>query len=427
MGETMDEKAAGRNVVLGITVICIILAAGLAGTLIILASSTAANSQISALNSQIAALQNENSQLQAWLDGNGTLQAWLDGNRTYYQDQIASLNSQITDLQSQIDALTAMTILKIVVLLPGSISDAGWNSAMYVGATALGEEMTQIEVTIDQGLGQVGIEDTMRDYARDGYKLIFCHSIQYNSQALAVALEYPNTWFIVSGATEYSANVVGLNQPLWEGAFLAGMVAGGVTNSNIIGGVAGFNYPTTAAVPNAFILGAKYINPAITALPTIFAGVWDDVGKGREAGEALIAQGADFLISRGDGLTLGVIQAASAHSAPGTADTVYMVGDIQDQHALASKTIITSNTWLAEPCMKNFVVMYRNGTLTGNRDYVWGIKYGAIALAPFWELDYKVPASVKDRINACLAGIKAGTFRIIVDNATGVVSTLGTF
>jgi basic membrane protein A and related proteins len=307
--------------------------------------------------------------------------------------------------------------LKIAVLLPGSITDAGFNSAMYTAANEVAQEMgSTVTITIAEGLGQVGVEPTMRDYASQGYSLIFCHTIQYQDPALKIGPEFPNTWFIVSGAYLYNTNVVGLIQPMWEGAYLAGMVAGAITNTSKIGAVAGYDYPETRAVPLAFFDGAEKTKVGVNGT-LIFGGVWDDVGKGRESGEALISQGCDVILGRGDGLDLGVIQAASIHSAPGTAQTVYMVGDIADQHALAPKTIITSNLWLAKPAILNFIDMYKNGTLAANtalaspiRRYEWGIKYGSAGIAPFYGLDYKVPAAVKTMINNCINAIKAGTF-----------------
>jgi len=309
--------------------------------------------------------------------------------------------------------------LKIAVLLPGSITDAGFNSAMYTAANEVAQEMSDtVTITIAEGLGQVGVEPTMVSYAEDGYKLIFCHTIQYQDPALKLGPSYPDTWFIVSGAYLYNSNVVGLIQPMWEGAYLAGMVAGMITNTSKIGAVAGYDYPETRAVPLAFFDGAKKTNVAVNGT-MIFAGVWDDVGKGRESGETLISQGCDVLFGRGDGLDLGVIQAASIHSAPGTAQTVYMVGDIADQHALAPKTIITSNLWLAKPCILNLIALYNNGTLKANselaspiRRYSWGIASDACGIAPFFGLDYKVPPQVKTMINNCIAAIKAGTFAI---------------
>jgi basic membrane protein A len=323
--------------------------------------------------------------------------------------------------------------LKMAVLLPGSITDAGWNSAMYTGASALQSEMTDnLTITIAEGLGQVGVAPTMRDYASRGYKILICWTIQYTADAMAVHNDFNDTFFIVTSAYQTAPNVIGLDVNLWESAYLAGLAMGGLSNSNIVGGVAGFNYATTAAVPRAFFLGCQRANPAITALPIIFGGVWDDVNKGAEVGAALIAQGADIIISRGDGLSLGVIQAATAASHPGTADTVYMCGDMADQNALAPKVIVTSNIVFAKQQLKNIYQMVMNGSMaavgaTPDRLMVWGVHESTSGIAPFHGLEYKISAAAKDLVNRCKAAMIAGTFRVDVNRTSGALTVVGTF
>ena len=327
--------------------------------------------------------------------------------------------------------------LKMAVLLPGSITDAGWNAAMYMGASALQAKFPDnLTVTIAEGLGQVGVAGTMRDYANQGYKILVCWTIQYTADAMAVHNDYNDTWFIVTSAYQTAPNVIGLDVNLWESSYLAGLAMGRLSNSGIVGGICGFDYPTTGAVPRCFMLGATdsraRVGLSTTSLPVLPGGVWDDVNKGRELGQSLIDQGADIIVSRGDGLSLGVIQAASAASHPGTSDTVYMCGDMADQNALASKVIVTSNIVFAEHQLESIWKMVVNGSMqavadSGDRLMVWGVKQGMSGIAPFHGLDYKITAEVKSLVAACQAAIVAGTFRVMVNRTSGAVWTEGTF
>ncbi|HJX23463.1 MAG TPA: BMP family protein [Candidatus Bathyarchaeia archaeon] len=309
--------------------------------------------------------------------------------------------------------------LKVAVLLPGSITDAGFNAAMYTAAQSVSTEMNDtIAMSIAEGLGQVGLQPTLQDYAGRGYKLIFAWSWNYQDSCNRVTPDFPDVWFILPGASQTNGNVISALPQLWDGAYLAGMVAASVSNTSKLGAVGGYSDTFSVAVLEAFIAGGQRVNPNINGT-CIYAGVWDDVGKGREAGEALIGAGADVLFSRGDGLTLGVIQAASMHSAPGTSKTVYMVGDIADQHALAPKTIITSNITPDGPLIKNVIAMYNNGTLAANRDndvrsYFWGLKYGVSDITPFYALDYKVPANIKAQVADVRKAILNGSFTVPV-------------
>jgi len=105
-----EKKVVGRNVAIALGIICIIVAVGLVGPIIIGKDNT-----IATKDSLIQILTSQKNQLQTWLDGNKTLlnqtQTWLDGNITYYNSQINSLNSQITSLQNQVNDLTDITNL----------------------------------------------------------------------------------------------------------------------------------------------------------------------------------------------------------------------------------------------------------------------------------------------------------------------------
>jgi basic membrane lipoprotein Med (substrate-binding protein (PBP1-ABC) superfamily) len=176
------------------------------------------------------------------------------------------------------------------------------------------------------------------------------------------------------------------------------------------------------------------VNPNVTAVKVVVGQVWDDVGAGINAGNTILSAGADVLYSRGDGLTVGVIQAASAKSHPGTANTTYFIGDMADQAPLNDKMIIASSIYNPKPVMENLIAMWNNGTLransqlntTASNTYTWGVKYDSAGIIINPLLAYKIPAGIMTNINAAIAAFKAGTFSMAYDNA-GVPTYTGTF
>ena len=232
------------------------------------------------------------------------------------------------------------TEIRYAFLLPGSITDSGWNAQMYISAQKA-EELLPITVTIAYGLGQTGVLSIYQEFAEAGYDVIWGHTIQYVDPANQVAGAYPDTWFV--GPDFYTrsyANVIAMSALQHEGAYLCGMVAGALTDTGKIGFIGGYNYESVVIVGNNFYLGANLTYFARTGnavnFSTIYTGVWDDVDKGREAGESLLSAGVDAALARGNGMTLGAIQAFSA------ANDTYFFGDIADQRALSS-VIVASN------------------------------------------------------------------------------------
>ena len=296
--------------------------------------------------------------------------------------------------------------LKVAFMLPGSITDAGWNAAMYTAATEVAKEL-DIDIDISHGLGQVGVDATMRSYAERGYKLIFCWTLGYQDAALRVAPDYKDTWFIGMNwwKTDNLPNIVWQLTPMHEGAYLAGLAASAFTKTGTVAFLDGQKFPMMIATSEGFKAGvergAQILGKQIKVIRD-FVGVWDDVAAGREKALALIDAGADVILFRGDGITLGGIQAASLRG-------VYAIGDMTDQNALAPKTIITSNIIDCKNVIRYFVNQYRAGTLKAGA-HPLGLAQGVEEIAPFHGFDNQVPAAIKAEIERVRAEVKAGTF-----------------
>src|SRR5260370_1465821 len=86
---------------------------------------------------------------------------------------------------------------------------------------------------------------------------------------------------------------------MYQGAYLAGVVAGHVTKTNTFGFVASVPIREVVRNINAYTLGARSVNPKVHT-KVIWINSWFDPGKERQAAETLIAQGADVLLQNTD-------------------------------------------------------------------------------------------------------------------------------
>lgn len=300
--------------------------------------------------------------------------------------------------------------VRVAVMLPGSITDFGFNAGMYQAALKLNSTDPNVEVTVAEGLGQAGpaVLSTMRDFAKRGYDIIVAWTIGYQDAVLTVAPDFPKTYFMGIAFYQFNnlTNAGAVADQFYESYYLEGLIAGAMTKTNTVGWIDGQEFPLANAQANAFFEGAKRTN-ANAKLKWVYAGVWDDLNKGREQAKALIDAGVDVLSTRGDGITLGAIQAASLAN-------ILVFGDIVDQSSLAPKNMIASSIYNSDFVLTESVRLFRAGKLFGNNHYpiTLTIANGGVDIAFNKQMEDKIPARAMQEVAKVKADVKAGTFTV---------------
>ena len=182
-------------------------------------------------------------------------------------------------------------------------------------------------------------EAHFRDYALDGYHLIFGHGFEYQDPAKAVAPDFPETVFITSTGSTVTDNISPMVFGIEEPVYLAGIVAGSMTQTGKIGILGGQNIPAINSAFVAFENGVESANPDAEVRRS-YVGNWEDIGKGKELSLAQINEGIDFIFQIADVAGLGAFQAAEAAQADGK--VVYTFGMYQDQSEISPTTIIAN-------------------------------------------------------------------------------------
>lgn len=197
---------------------------------------------------------------------------------------------------------------KVGLLLPGSANDQGWNQIAYDAfkriEKELGAEMSYVE--LEQS--PASFEKAFRDFASQGYQMILGHGFEFQDPALAVAKDYPNTFFFISSSRIFAGNVIGLNTDSSQPFYLMGVIAAKMGKG--AGLVGGMEIPPISESFIGFINGARSINPDFPVSVT-YIGNFTDAAAAKEAALSMIAQGADFIISNADVAGLGVYQAVA--------------------------------------------------------------------------------------------------------------------
>src|SRR5438132_6372712 len=208
--------------------------------------------------------------------------------------QRAALLAGLTAIASASSVAVADEPYKVGFVYVSPVSDAGWtfqhDSGRKEMEKALGGKVTTKYVeNVPEG---ADAERVIRELAQSGYQLIFTTSFGYMNPTLKVAKQFPRTKF--EHATGYKTDVnVGIyNARFYEGRYLAGIVAGKMTKTNVAGYVAAFPIPEVVMGINAFTRGMRSVNPK-AEVKVIWTSAWYDPGREREAADTLISQGAD--------------------------------------------------------------------------------------------------------------------------------------
>jgi simple sugar transport system substrate-binding protein len=303
--------------------------------------------------------------------------------------------------------------LKIAFAYVGPVGDGGWTFAHDNARKALEKEFGDKIVTsfVENVPESADAERVIRDMAGQGNKLIFGTTFGYMDPMLKVAADTKDVKFEHATGYKQSENMRTYDTRTYEGAYMAGVIAGKMTKSNVLGVVASVAIPEVLRNINAFTLGAQSSNPKIKT-KVVWIGEWFNPPKETEAATSLINGGADILFQNTD--SPAVLKTAQEKGKRA-------FGWDSDMSAYAPKAHLASSAINWAPYYIKATKDVLDGTWTGGGNSWWGVKEGAIDIVSIAE---DVPAETKAKIDEIKAGLKDGTFAIwkgpITDN-TGKV------
>lgn len=284
---------------------------------------------------------------------------------------------------------------KVAFVYVGPVGDLGWSYAHEQGRQAL-DRLPNIESTYSELVAEGSdAARVIRDYAEQGYDMIFATSFGYMDSVIEIAAEYPDTLFEHCTGYQTAENVSVYDGRGYEGWYLAGIVAGRMSKTNVLGYVAPYPIPEVVRNMNAFALGARSVNPQAEVHP-VWIFNWFDPPAEREAAQALLDVGADVIARESDSPEPEKLAEENG---------VYAIGYNAIAPDVAPNAVLTAPIWDWGVYYKQTVEEAYNGTWEPHT--YWGhVNAGLLDLAPFGEM---VPQSVQDEVNAAKAQIIDGT------------------
>jgi len=285
---------------------------------------------------------------------------------------------------------------KVAYVYVGPVGDLGWSYAHDQGRQAVEEDLDYVETTYSETVAEgPDAERVIRDYAEQGYDMIFATSFGYMDSVLAVAEEYPDVLFEHCTGYKTAGNVSIYDGRGYEGWYLAGVMAGHMTNSNVLGYVAPYPIPEVVRNLNAYTLGARSVNPDVEVHP-IWIFDWFNPPAEREAAQALLEIGADVIARESDSTEPDKLAEENG---------VYAIGYNAISEDVAPNAVLTAPIWDWGVYYKETIENAYNGEWETHA--YWGhMADGIMEMAPFGDM---VPQDVQDDVNNAQEEIIAGT------------------
>ncbi len=296
---------------------------------------------------------------------------------------------------SGLRAAAAAEPYKVAFMYVAPVEEAGYTYQHDLGRKAVDAKFgpkvkTSFVENVPEG---ADAERVIRKLAQSN-SLVFTTSFGFMNPTVKVAHEFPKVKFEHATGYKRAANLATYSGRFYEGRFLAGVIAGRMTKSNVIGFVGAYPIPEVVQNINAYAIGARLVNPK-TVVKVVWVSTWYDPGKERAAADTLMSQGADVLVTHTD---------SAAVQEAGEQRGVWTVGFNSDMGRYGPKTCLSSvvSDW------SGYYVQEVEAAMDGtwkSHDTWGGLKEGMVVMAPF---NPAMPKPVADEVMARRDDVIAG-------------------
>jgi basic membrane protein A len=289
---------------------------------------------------------------------------------------------------------------KVAFVYIGPPGDMGWTHeherGRLVAAEYFGDKMESVFIeNVPEGPDAARV---MRQYAQQGYDMIFATSFGYMDPMYEVAKEFPAVRFEHCSGYKTLDNMSTYFGRIYQARYLSGIVAGKMTKKNVIGYVAAFPIPEVVRGINAFTLGVRSVNPK-AEVRVVWTNTWYDPVKEREAAVALLDAGADMIAQHQD--TTEPQKAAQERG-------LFSIGYDSDMRAFVGDSVLVSPVWNWGPYYIERIEAAMNGTWK-TQQYWQGLSAGIVGLS---EYSPNVPEDVKALVESAKNKILSGTWDV---------------
>ena len=315
-----------------------------------------------------------------------------------------------------------LILIAVLVLLPGmvvaeKIKVAGiytqpiqqkWDACLHKALLSL-KEKGEVEYVFSEKVSNTDYIRVLREYAESGVALIVGEAFGISKAVRKVADDYPKVAFLMGDSFgPYGSNMAVFDNYIHEPCYLMGMAAASLSKTGKIGMVGGYPIGEVNRLFNAFMAGAREVNPAVE-FKVSFIGSWYDPPKAKEFAFAQLEAGIDVLYAE----RAGVVDAAREKG-------IVAFGNVNDMNKEENGTdvVVASALWNMEPAIGHAVNLVKSGAFKGEdyREFTM-MAAGGASLSSYYEFDDKLAPEIKEAIAAKEVEITNGSFVVNINDS----------
>jgi basic membrane protein A and related proteins len=265
--------------------------------------------------------------------------------------------------------------LKVGFIYVGPIGDLGWTRSHDDARKALERSLPWLETSYVESVNEGDFETVVDQMVQQGIKVIFAPSTTFMDGSLAAAAQHPDIMIFNGSGYKNAPNVATYRGDPYQCYYLLGLIAGALTKTDKVGDVASRPTPDSIRYINAFTIGLRTVRPQ-AVLVVRWINSWYDPPAAKEAAEAILSEGVDFLISDTDSPT--VVEVAGKHHVPTNGFTF-------DMHLSAPDDLVSGDIIDWTPPYLALMKKIHDGVYTptnlGATDLWWRLSDGVVEFA----------------------------------------------
>lgn len=268
---------------------------------------------------------------------------------------------------------------RVAIVMPSTTTDLAWSQAIYDALLRLQDEAggeENFEIAFSESMFNVtDAAAAIRDYAAEGYDLVIAHGTQYGTSLFEIAPDFPDTSFAWGTATDVGTsegldNIFAYEARAEEGGYVAGVLAGNLTQSGVIGVVGPVEAGDAKLYIDGFVAGANAANPD-AQVNVSYTGSFGDTALAAEAANTHISAGADVLTGSAQQV-VGAVGVANEQGIP-------WIGTQSDQTSLAPDIVISSQIYVWDDALRDMIEKHQAGELGGTA-YALTLENGGLVM-----------------------------------------------